>query len=1071
MRRLHDLAASIVVAGLFASLGCDPAAVEHHSASGLTAEHRDLLRALAGSRPLRPRLVGLSRWSACAPSGPAETVSDNSGCAGDPLSSRRSRALSAGRGIENAARHQSTGPTLHALGVWVLLRSRRAEMLDDAVAHLELAAGYSPANGEIWSDLAAAYYVRARRLRRPEDLVRSLAAADRALQAAPGLAPALFNRALALQALFLRDEAIAAWEAFLASGDARAWREEARAHRARAARRAVLPRRLSAGILQAGAALSSRDAAAAVAADPFDALQFAELHLLGDLGSVVSAQGILANARMVAAALLHVSGDRQLDAELKTWERALDAPGSAAQRERLRAGYASYREARGLYDELETRRAAPLFAQAARELRAADSPLHLWALYYAAVCSYWEGDLGTAAAALELLRTAANDRQYRILKGYASWMVGLIAANEGDFDRAFDQYRDALATFESAGLVNEEGSIRVQLSQVLRFINDPRASWRHLYRALAEVDAWRSDKWRNALFDEIAACVSARGNPETALYFQRRAVAAAVAGGQPVVISQAYAQRSLTLRAMGRTALARADATRAREGLERITDPAARRQAEAVVLVTEARLDLGGDPEVTVERLSAAVRDRRRRGASTLLPELQLERARLLASLGRADAAEAALLEAIEAVEAGSRHLDTGQRRSAYITGSRAVFDGMIRFQLDIRHDDRAALLFAERARVHEFFPESARGAISHAGLNALQTRLPPASAVLVYHVLDDRLLVWLIRRRAVSFHLQEVSSSLLAVQVENFARSLRHATTAAVVREWATRLYESLVAPMAASLAGVERLWVVPDGALFDLPFGALVEPASNRPLITRHQIIKALTAGIGTTAGPPPPAVRQAPDHALVIGDPAFDRQRYQELPALRWARREASAVAAAYPDAEVLVGEAATRSRLLAELARWEVVHLATHAVANRDTPELSMLVLAPDAQAHGGAIYARDIERLSLQGVRLVVLAACGTAAAADGGGGSFSALARPFLAAGVPLVVGSLWDIEDHATSRFFVTLHRFLRRPGTSPAGALQRTQISAMGRGPSSGGASFSWAAFEVYAARPELE
>jgi CHAT domain-containing protein len=70
------------------------------------------------------------------------------------------------------------------------------------------------------------------------------------------------------------------------------------------------------------------------------------------------------------------------------------------------------------------------------------------------------------------------------------------------------------------------------------------------------------------------------------------------------------------------------------------------------------------------------------------------------------------------------------------------------------------------------------------------------------------------------------------------------------------------------------------------------------------------------------------------------------------------------------------------------------------------------------------------------------------------------LGRPFLAAGVPDVVASLWDIDDAPSRDFFVALHRALLAQG-DPAAALRTTQLAYL-RGPDPSRAHpASWAAF----------
>ncbi len=102
--------------------------------------------------------------------------------------------------------------------------------LDQAVEALRNACATNPPRAPWWSDLSVAYIARGDRSRDDEDYRRALDAADRALQAAPGFGPAAFNRALALDRLSRRDEALAAWTLVEQSEANSPWAVEAASH-------------------------------------------------------------------------------------------------------------------------------------------------------------------------------------------------------------------------------------------------------------------------------------------------------------------------------------------------------------------------------------------------------------------------------------------------------------------------------------------------------------------------------------------------------------------------------------------------------------------------------------------------------------------------------------------------------------------------------------------------------------------------------------------------------------------------------------------------------------------------
>ena len=111
----------------------------------------------------------------------------------------------------------------HATGVADLLIQRRS----DAIAALERAAQGSN-DAHFWSDLAAARYVYAVRDDHPSQLPQALAAADHALRLDPKSPEALFNRALIIEALGLREQARKAWQSYLDVDGGSGWAAEAR---------------------------------------------------------------------------------------------------------------------------------------------------------------------------------------------------------------------------------------------------------------------------------------------------------------------------------------------------------------------------------------------------------------------------------------------------------------------------------------------------------------------------------------------------------------------------------------------------------------------------------------------------------------------------------------------------------------------------------------------------------------------------------------------------------------------------------------------------------------------------
>jgi CHAT domain-containing protein len=105
-----------------------------------------------------------------------------------------------------------------------------------------------------------------------------------------------------------------------------------------------------------------------------------------------------------------------------------------------------------------------------------------------------------------------------------------------------------------------------------------------------------------------------------------------------------------------------------------------------------------------------------------------------------------------------------------------------------------------------------------------------------------------------------------------------------------------------------------------------------------------------------------------------------------------------------------------------------------------PERSFLLLAGAGTA--GRMTAEEIGKMNLRGVRLVVLSACETARAPDGGAGGLAGLSAALLGAGADAVVGSLWRVDDGLTAPLMVAFHREYARTGDAAA-ALRASQLT----------------------------
>jgi len=133
--------------------------------------------------------------------------------------------------------------------------------------------------------------------------------------------------------------------------------------------------------------------------------------------------------------------------------------------------------------------------------------------------------------------------------------------------------------------------------------------------------------------------------------------------------------------------------------------------------------------------------------------------------------------------------------------------------------------------------------------------------------------------------------------------------------------------------------------------------------------------------------------------------------------------------YKDGRIIKGgdvnEAEVKSLSVSgELAKYKVIHFATHAIVVPALPELSALVLSQTKNAgEDGFLRLQEIAELRLK-ADFVNLSACETGLGKVFKGEGTVGLTQSFLLAGANSVAVSLWEIDDKATKEFMTDMYK-----------------------------------------------
>lgn len=969
---------------------------------GSPAPLERVVEAAGAVRPMEGRLTAVRRWAPCAEVEDGPVSLREPRCAG--VEETAAGVAEVARLLQEGLEELSPRERRRVRAAVGLIWNEDPGALGNAVLVLEALTAAAPEDAGAWSDLAAARLLRAQRTGSPFELLTALDAADRALAAAPELPEALFNRALVLGKLGLFAAAEEGWSRLLDRELDPRWAAEAEARlgRLRAARASVTA---GAGPLRERLLEEAWPAwARAVVGE-------------GDAGRAQ------ARLRELAERYAAATGDRLLLDATEPLGRL--APGV---RRRLAESVLALAAAAEALDRLDGGAGTlDLLAAAETGLERAGSPLVHWARLSGVVASIYRQEWREVAPAARSL--AAATEAYPVVRGRALWMEGLALAYRGRRGEAIDRYHEAGALFERTGERVFAGAIEFLLGETCQEAGSFSEAWEHRYRALSALALLvRSEPYRahNVLYDAAEAALD-QGLARPALDLAEASLELSRHLDDPAVPAEALLLHGRALDALERADEAASDFERGLESARSLATEGVRARLEADLERALGRTIASSEPERALTLLESAEAFDRRTGHRRNLLGPAMAEAEAHLALGRPAAAIADLDRALEGVEEDRRHLDSPARRIAFLRRARPALDRVVELLLAAGDPDDLAFPLIESLRSLELAGPDGEARADPARLSR---RLPPGVLLWSFHSTPRVLVSWAITagsaRRSVT--------AIPRVELERLRRELADVgeLPRAAGRRLLVRAFERLAAGVADELRAAGTVVVAPDPLFEEVPFHALVDPASGRHLIEDH----ALLVAPGSRFAVGGEAAAADAGRAVVVAAPDLSGSPLAEsLPPLGASAELGVEIADLYPEAVLLEGLEATARALASVPGRARVLHVDSHAWVTAAGPAL--VLAGPE-----GLLPVGRIGPELLHGARIVVLGGCSTAAGPrDPLEGSLG-LARAFLGAGADAVIGMLRPVDDARAARLLLAVHRGLA--AGEPAEAAFRSALVA---------------------------
>ncbi len=979
----------------------------------------------------------------------------------------------------DAVRYHQGAASHHALGKFYLTRRD----FDKAIEQFEEALKSGPSNAQLHSDLGAAFLEKARAQQsggkpdgRLELLGLSLEHLNRALALNDSLLEALFNRALCYQDMTLIQQAKEDWLKYLSMDTRGGWADEARRHlkaiqtleqqRTSFNEEQVLENVVNAykaGDREAVWQTVARNREAITGRLVWQQLVNDYLDLMAQRRYDRSAQ-TLRVLRFVAEVEQERSEDSYTTNVAEYYALLPQNRVSTLWEAQgfFKRGYASCLESR-FGEALESfRRAAVIFN------REGDVPEVMAADYWIGYSAYQITKTKESELVLLRLGASCEKKRYRWLSAQVFNLLATVKTAGHEYSKGIDYTHRALAISDQisdnygtqknlAQLANEErslGGYQESLAYLQRCLELSARSWPGVRQM------WRNYDTTSRVFYSLGLYPAAAAYSKEALQLAWQEIK------DPSVIYVSQVHSGLIY---GQFKEYEEGIRQAERGLEIGYALPDRSVGEKVIAYSSLQLgylyrQMGAlEKSLLSYNYAIEIYDR----LSFEVFTYDAHKGRLLCYLAQGDnqSAREELKNVLALFEKyRSRILEEG-RRNNFFNVEQSVYDLAIDFEFSKDGNQQLALDYSEISRARSLLDllksESQSSPVSDEPTKAVatvalpltlvqvQARMSDNTQVLQYAVLENRVIFWVITKTNVSTGEKEIPLSELTKKVIDYQKlvSSPSALEDADRQRAAANLYDLLIKPVEATLVKEKQLCIIPDKVLNYLPFASLIS-SSGRYLIEDFSILYSPSSSVFVAASDRAQQKSQTQHERLLsVGNPSFDHDAFQSFHDLPSAEKEAQEIGGFYDSKRCLTGGNASKARVLGEMGKADVVHLAAHYVVDAKFPLRSKLLLAKQSEQHDpsdrrDSLEAGDIYDLKSLPTRVIVLSACLTNAQGYYKGEGAVGFSRAFLAVGVPVVVATQWAVDSDSTEAIMVSFHRLRKLSGMSSVEALKQAQV-----------------------------
>lgn len=341
-----------------------------------------------------------------------------------------------------------------------------------------------------------------------------------------------------------------------------------------------------------------------------------------------------------------------------------------------------------------------------------------------------------------------------------------------------------------------------------------------------------------------------------------------------------------------------------------------------------------------------------------------------------------------------------------------------------------------------------------------VQTALLNNEALIEYYITDSSLVSMLVLTDTFIIKHQAVNNLQQLIQQKNYSLKTGSITN---------NLEKIIFAPLEKHLVNIDKLIIIPDKELLQLPFESLYLEQNADFLIEKFEV----TYNYSTTLWYNNITNKKyiANNNILAVAPVFFDKNQANTNATLMASNYRGNVQLApllnTYSEVysikdiaannntpvTVITDTNATEYNVKKVLGNYNIIHFATHGLSNKDNAELSGLVLYKNTNTDTSRLNEDNFLSIGeLYNIKtnanLVVLSACNSGSGKIIDSEGIIALPRGFIYAGVHNVIASLWKVHDQRTKELMTAFYHHLLNNNVSYSKALHLAKLDCINNG-----------------------